>query len=128
VELTSSRGAVTTVLPMDTSETYLNTYLCPGPNGKASLERAEYVVLKLPKDSERILVSSDGLARGHGDPIAYALNAACPDRLHSLDQTNASAALDVLEQAASYADRRFEQQHEEYFGDNLSLIVINCNA
>lgn len=108
--------SVVSAMTMDRSETELATSLCPGPLGRAAVESLEYTTGVCGPD-QSLLLSSDGLLRGHSETVAATL-ASVSDKFATERGTN--TPLDVLVDAASYADR----QQSDLFGDNLGLIVI----
>ena len=112
------------VLGMDSTVTEVSTYFGPGPIAAGNLSAAQVVSITLDP-GEWLLVSSDGLTRGHSNSVSDQLSARLGrDFLRQLPPTN-GAALSPLERAAAAADQAHASGTAlDLFGDNLSLVLV----
>lgn len=129
VEHIDADGNLTSMLDTDPNVMQISESLGPGPQSRALFEQSETTlptttVMLCPGES--LIVSSDGLVRGHDQPITRKLeqllgkqfwNEARPDE--------ADAALKILRRACHSADELFLQDsNQSLFADNVSIIVI----
>jgi hypothetical protein len=122
VEKLSPPGRCASVLGMDSTVTEVSSYFGPGPIALGSLSAAQVEPVTLDP-GEWLLVSSDGLTRGHSNPVAVQLsNLIGPDFLRQLEPRE-GAALTLLDRAAQAADLA-HAANPALFGDNLSLLLI----
>jgi hypothetical protein len=124
VERVSRTGDVQVILGMDSEETEISGALGPGPASKRAVDAATPKQETL-RANELLLVSSDGLARGHTESVGAKLTAIDGDFHKTLDPARESAAHQILVAAAQFADDSFQRDPGTHlFNDNLSLIVI----
>jgi serine/threonine protein phosphatase PrpC len=117
-------GGISLVVSMDSEETEILSALSPGPFGEQALvnpERAQQLI----GPGETLLISSDGLARGHVSSVAETLRDITGSSQMGLLREDQASALGVLQKAAAYADEIFLNSPQlKLFNDNLSLIVL----
>jgi len=113
------------LLAMDAQETEISASLSPGPLGKNSLTSIEIIDHRITP-GETILISSDGLARGHKNSVAQELRKISGKSVNFSPSRDHAEALKILDKAAKFADAEFKRDPQvSLFGDNLSLIVIS---
>ncbi|MGE5341797.1 MAG: protein phosphatase 2C domain-containing protein [Candidatus Omnitrophota bacterium] len=105
---------------MDAEEMVITSSLCPGPLGKSSIEKAEFLPPIEISPGDSLLISSDGLKRGHNQSVWEKLSEIHP-------KFNNLYAVDILRHMSNYADSNYNEKKgtEKLFNDNLSLILIN---
>ncbi|HYC90684.1 MAG TPA: protein phosphatase 2C domain-containing protein [Thermoanaerobaculia bacterium] len=107
---------------VDNTETVISAAICPGPVGDQSIGSAQFALTDL-EPGDDLIASSDGLTRGHSDPVITTLRNLIPDVFSKFDQR--CSALDVLTAAAARADELHRQDGESrLFEDNLALVRI----
>jgi len=107
---------------VDHAETVISAAICPGPVGEQSIGSAQFARADLDPGDD-LIVSSDGLTRGHSDLIITTLRNTIPDVFSKFDER--SSALDVLTAAAARAEELHRQEGEgRLFEDNLALVRI----
>jgi hypothetical protein len=132
-EQIDSNGDIHPLVVTDPAVTRIFESVGPGPRAREVLEDADQRVgthTVTLRAGETLLVSSDGLARGHsgevskkladllGEPFWITARSAEPD-----------AALKILRSACSRADQIFENDpNESLFADNVSIIMIRCGG
>jgi hypothetical protein len=95
----------------------------PGPRSRQVLEREQVFALNLIlRAGDHLLVSSDGLARGHNNPVWREMVGLIGDPRARLARGNSTAAIDVLRQISLAAESR--HTGGSYLDDNLSLILL----
>jgi hypothetical protein len=120
VETISQDGVVSTLMDMDRNETAVGSVLSPVRNLKGS--EAEHVT-KILLPGTWVLVSSDGLPKGHSDAVWTRLQSLSPafdKRTESDEPTTLAARLLTLA-----AETGRDNSSETLFRDNLSLILIS---
>ena len=123
-ERVNKTGDVQVLLEMDSEETEISAALGPGPVSKRALLDLTPQTEILRAD-ELLLISSDGLARGHGESVFAKITAISAGLGNTLSPENKSAARQILVSAAQYADDSYQRDSETHlFNDNLSLILI----
>jgi serine/threonine protein phosphatase PrpC len=127
VEHIDAKGNLTCVLETDPSVMAITESLGPGPQSRALFEQgalATTTVMLGPGES--LVVSSDGLARGHDQPISKKLSELLGEQFwEKARPEEADAALEILHRACDSADKVFlGDAKQSLFADNVSLIVI----
>lgn len=129
VEHIDAKGNLTSVLDTDPTVMAISESLGPGPQSRALFEQpgtplSTTTVMLGPGES--LIVSSDGLARGHEQPISKKLSELLGGQFWKKARSEeADAALQILHQACGSADELFLQDAKQsLFADNVSLIVI----
>lgn len=124
IENLDTEGGISSLLAMDSQETEISASLSPGRLGENSLVSPETILPSIGA-GELLLVSSDGLTRGHNGSVSQKLREITGSSRIGLHNDDQSAALTILQKAADQADDSFkENQQIHLFNDNLSLIVI----
>ncbi|HEX6100454.1 MAG TPA: protein phosphatase 2C domain-containing protein [Thermoanaerobaculia bacterium] len=109
---------------VDNTETVISAAICPGPVGDQSIGSAQFALTDL-EPGDDLIASSDGLTRGHSDPVITTLRNLIPGVFSKFDQR--CSALDVLAAAAARADELHRQDGESrLFEDNLALVRITA--
>jgi hypothetical protein len=129
VEHIDAQGKLTSVYDTDPAVMKISEALGPGPQSRALFAQpgspltTTTVHLGL---GESLIISSDGLARGHEQPISEKLSELLGEQFWKKARPEeADAALQVLHRACGAADELFRQDAKEsLFADNVSLIVI----
>jgi hypothetical protein len=124
VEKLSPSGHCVSVLGMDSAVTEVSSFFGPGPAAAGSLSSARAVPIALDP-GEWLLVSSDGLTRGHANSVTHELSTLLgPDFLRILEPRE-GAALTLLDRAADAADQAHASGvNSALFADNLSLLLV----
>jgi hypothetical protein len=104
-------------LGMNRDETQISSFLAPGPKGKACLQNLDITAPITLQPGDELLISSDGLMRGHYEPVWQQV---VKGELPARDDL----ALLLLQQAADRADQLSLSKNLELYGDNLSLILL----
>ena len=124
IETLDSVGGVSPLLSMDSEETEISASLCPGPLGQNALSNTEVIQPSIGV-GEALLISSDGLTRGHSVPVFEKLREIIGNPQIGLRCGDQSSALTVLQKAADHADDAFNGNRDlKLFNDNVSLIVL----
>lgn len=107
-------------LATDPALTALADALCPGPAGRAGLQALRLLPPVTLRPGDTLLLSSDGLARGHQETVSAILSQhnCWPD-----GSPQADFAWQVLARAAQTADR---SESTTLFADNLSLLLLTA--
>jgi hypothetical protein len=121
VEIGKQGAARSSLFKVDNEETIISSALCPGPVGSDSLQRLEIASEEVLFGDE-IAISTDGLTRGHQGGVMGALKDVCPSQ--AFVAGDSGAALIVLREASSVADRLPESDTRGLFEDNLTLVRI----
>ena len=129
VEQISREGAVSALMQTDAEVVQIAQALGPGPASRAVLdaqeENLETCRLHL-QPGEMLLISSDGLVRGHQQSITDKLSEILGPKFWTANTGNENA-LDILRQACRFADDQYEKDPQQMlFADNVSLILIGC--
>jgi serine/threonine protein phosphatase PrpC len=133
VEHIDARGQITSVLDTDPEVMKISEALGPGPQSRALFDQAGtplHVTTVTLGPGESLLVSSDGLARGHTLPISRKLSELLGEGFWKKAQAEeADAALRILHRACASADELFLQDPKQtLFADNVSLILIRSEG
>jgi serine/threonine protein phosphatase PrpC len=127
VEHIDAKGDLTSVLDTDSSVMAISESLGPGPQSRALFEQGvlSTKTVMLGK-GDSLIVSSDGLARGHELPISQKLSELLGEQFWQKARAEEpDAALQILHRACDSADELFRQDAKRnLFADNVSLIVI----
>jgi len=123
-------GTITPVLEMDPNETKISVAMGPGPLAREGLRRPGAITGRTItlQEGEFLLISSDGLARGHQTSVAQQLKDLLGrDILSNFQPEDTASSLRILQAASERADELYEKTSGQtcLFGDNLSLIVIS---
>src|SRR5262249_11849947 len=122
IELVRSNGAVTQCLWTDPEVMAIGAAVGPGPRARQSLDSPAVSLKEVNLESgERLLISSDGLARGHSQPVWQKMEELLPD-FSSMLYGKTQAAKEILSRLAGIADL----QQGNLFNDNLSLIILGA--
>ena len=114
----SNEQKIERLLDIDADVTEISHALCPGPLGKEGLQNIAILSPFTMRRGDWLLISSDGLARGHHSYIFSVLeNAGFTPTQESEDEF----AWNLLERTASSADA---ENANTLFNDNLSLILL----
>jgi serine/threonine protein phosphatase PrpC len=132
VEHIDSKGVVTAVLDTDPETLTISEGLGPGPRSRAVFDTPDQLIVKTvmlgPRES--LLVSSDGLTRGHQQSVTGKLTDLLSEPFWQKARVEeADAAMQILHRACEAADQIFERDQEQsLFNDNVSLIVIRSGG
>jgi hypothetical protein len=132
VEHVDSVGKVTSILDTDPDELAISEGIGPGPRSRAIFEQPDQLVAKTvmlgPRES--LIVSSDGLARGHKQTVTSKVAELLGEEFWQTARVEeADAALRMLHKACSAADEIFRSDAKQsLFADNVSLIVIRSGG
>jgi hypothetical protein len=121
VEHRSSQGSITAVLTMDNQETAISATICPGLFGQESLRQAALQTCRLTS-GDYLLISSDGLTRGHQQSVWMQLERS--GAFQGIAPDSEQMAWQILDRACRVADARVEEPR--LFGDNLSLLLLKA--
>jgi Protein phosphatase 2C len=129
VEHIDRAGRATPILTTDSEVMAISESMGPGPRSRALFEESghRYDTKSLTLGpGESLIVSSDGLARGHQELISRKVAEVTGDEFWKTAQPEeVDAALQVLHQACSSADEVFNLDPSQcLFGDNVSMILI----
>jgi serine/threonine protein phosphatase PrpC len=133
VEHIGTQGELTSILDTDPEVMKISEAMGPGPQSRALFEensnpqRTSTVTLG---PGESLLISSDGLTRGHTQPISKKLEELLGEPFwKKVRPEEADAALRILHRACSSADDLFLQDAKQsLFADNVSLILIRAEG
>lgn len=129
VEHIDSRGVVTLVLDTDREVSAIAEGLGPGPRSRAMFDQPDLLQVKTValQPGECLIVSSDGLTRGHHQSVASKVAELLDEQFWQTARVEqADAALRVLRRACNAADEKDATQ--SLFSDNVSLIVIRAGG
>jgi hypothetical protein len=117
-------GGVSHVLSMDSRAGESPAALSPGPAGLRWLETPDTLRCFIgPRES--LVISSDGLARGHSDMVSEQLREIVGKPDLGLRDGDKKSALKMLQAAADYADAAVKANPKfRLFDDDLSVIVV----
>lgn len=119
VEHVRDTGSVTPVFEMDPAVTEIAAAIGPGPLSAASFDPEKMVRTIVLEPGDVLVVSSDGLVRGHEGTVWATI---AP--LMEAASWSASSARRILERAAETADgAQAANRQSMLFDDNLSLIL-----
>jgi hypothetical protein len=129
VEHIDAGGHLTSVLNTDPDVMAISEAMGPGPQSRAMFDPggtplSTTTVMLGPGES--LIISSDGLARGHEQPISKKLSELLGEQFWKKARPEEpDAALKILHRACGSADKLFLQDAKQsLFADNVSLIVI----
>jgi serine/threonine protein phosphatase PrpC len=133
VEHINAQGEITSVLDTDPEAMKISEALGPGPQSRSLFDEASTplrVTTVTLGPGETLLVSSDGLQRGHTLPISRKLSELLGEEFWKKAQAEeADAALQILHRACNSADELFLQDAKQsLFADNVSLILIRSEG
>jgi serine/threonine protein phosphatase PrpC len=133
VEHIDAHGKVASVLGTDPNVMAITEALGPGPQSRALFDHsgsALSTTTVMLGPGESLIVSSDGLARGHELPISQKLSELLGEQFwKEARPEEPDAALQILDRACSMADALFGQDaRQSLFADNVSLIVIRAGG
>ncbi len=133
VEHINAQGEITSVLDTDPETMKISEALGPGPQSRALFDKASTpprITTVTLGPGEILLVSSDGLQRGHTLPISRKLSELLGEEFWKKARAeDADTALQILHRACSSADERFLQDAKQtLFADNVSLILIRSEG
>jgi serine/threonine protein phosphatase PrpC len=130
VEHIDAHGKVSVVLATDPATMAISEAMGPGPPSRRLFEQTHSLsatsVLLAPGDS--LVISSDGLARGHDRPISTKLEELLGEPWRGECWREADAALQILHRACASADEESARGIQGLFADNVSLIVIRSGV
>jgi len=132
VEQISRGGEVSTIVETDPDVVAVSQALGPGPRSRTLFDspdaKLETRAVTLGR-GESLIISSDGLARGHHQSITAKLSGLmAEDFWKTAPPTQVDAALKILHKASGLADELSSTDTGQFlFADNLSLILIRCN-
>jgi len=128
VEKIERSGEVRQVMTMNSQDVKIADVIAPGPRHRLTLAGAECKNTTLVS-GEVLLISSDGLMRGHDETLVSKITKLEQGGLgHFVSRDEPRAALDLLIRMATLANKLHVEtgNDESYFGDNLSLVAVNC--
>ncbi|GEM_PF-5580280 len=113
------KQTVERLLNIDANTTEISNAVCPGPLGRKSVEQSLFLQPFEMKRGDWLLISSDGLARGHEK---YLFKVIDDSGFTTSQKHDEKFAWELLENTAKSADA---QNVKSLFNDNLSLILLN---
>jgi hypothetical protein len=116
----NSKDEVLPYFDVDRDEMLITSSLCPGPPGELSVKKAELQGPYRFNPGDSILISSDGLARGHSHRVW--------EKLKNINiDCQQSPAANVIDDVIRYTNDAGSDGMGpgQLFSDNLSLILIN---
>ncbi len=133
VEHINAQGEITSVLDTDPEAMKISEALGPGPQSRALFDQASTplrITTVTLGPGESLLVSSDGLQRGHTLQISTKLSELLGEEFWKKARAEeADAALRILHRACASADELFSQDAtHSLFADNVSLILIRSEG
>jgi hypothetical protein len=125
VEIIDVDGSGKPVLATDPDETAIDMWLGPGVRSREALQSGAVQVhpFSLAR-GQFLLLSSDGLTRGHHKPVWSKVSELTGDIPSRLQPKHADAAAALLRDLAAAAER--SQDGARLFEDNLSLILVTA--
>lgn len=125
VEIAHSDGSIERRFSIDPETMAISASMGPGPRSRRCLEQADdFIDETVIESGDRLLVSSDGLARGHYDAVWCKIYELTGDVFSYLKRRDGNSAACLLRALAEAAD--FRHEHSALFDDNLSLIVVTA--
>jgi hypothetical protein len=122
VEIIQKDGTVQQILSTDSAITAITASMGPGPLARNAMKSSEIMTRPIALAAkDRLLISSDGLARGHKLLVSQEINKFSSEGLW-MQRDKPSAAFDLLDDLAATADRL--RDSNSLFEDNLSLILL----
>lgn len=114
-----SGDGISSYFDMNEEEMAIESSLCPGPLGELSVKKAEITDMIELKEGDTLLISSDGLVRGHHLKVLEIL------KEFNTDFKNAQP-FDLLKDISNRADRLYnDSSHQQkLFSDNISMILV----
>jgi len=126
VEQITSSGLVEQKFTTDPAVTQISEAIGPGALARHVLEDERVTMLTCTMNpGDKLLISSDGLARGHANSVWVELMELAGDPGKQLRSGNHAAALRLLSDAALAAEARGAD--DSLLEDNLSLILLEVN-
>jgi len=121
VECWHESGTVTRLIEMDSTQSEVSSCICPSFDQSTRIQgefhRFSFV------SSDILLISSDGLARGHDRTVTEELLEIGILQRNGM-KANDFRVLHLLDSASEHADQLFKKDGSQMFADNLSLIII----
>jgi hypothetical protein len=115
IEVIDGAAPVESLLAMNSKETAIDSVLCPGPKGQASV-KAVQVANRMIARGQSLVISSDGLIRGIEGTVSDGL---------MLRDGQSRVAADILRDASDRANQHNSQTTaSDLYADNLSLIYM----
>ena len=125
IELLTKEGTIDQKLITDPEVTQISQSLGPGPRSRVALEGENVMMIEFSIPAGQwLLISSDGLARGHSNTIWEELTQVVGNPREVLARSGDTGAIQLLSEAAKAA---FQRGDQSLFSDNLSLIVVEVN-
>ncbi len=124
VERWVENGSVIPLISMDNSQSEIDACISPSLDRLAS-HVGDFHQFSL-HSTDLLLVSSDGLTRGHESTVTKKLSEIGTLQRGVYDHKSLRASR-MLNKACEYADRLYETDRLSLFADNLSLIIIEPN-
>jgi serine/threonine protein phosphatase PrpC len=125
MEKISNTQQVKALFSMDSKETVVSSFLAPGR--QATLQtgmEAQEISLSA---GEMLLLSSDGLTRGHDIPAYQQIVTLLGERFTRDLKADGDGALSLLKRAADEADKIHRLGHNSpLFDDNISFVLISA--
>jgi hypothetical protein len=123
VERIGQDGAAFPLIATDPGKTEIGGFIGAGVRSRRMLEREGVTVgHQVLRAGEHLLISSDGLARGHTNTVWDEIVELTGDPRSRLERGNDAIAVGLLRDVAGAADARHEAGG--LLDDNLSLIVV----
>ncbi len=124
IERVSGNEEVTPIFGMDSEVTAISAFFGPGPLCAGHLGSAEIKDIRV-ESGELLLISSDGLTRGHSLGVYRELQELLGAGFARKLPRNGSTAHELLELAGRRSDELHESQGDsQLFADNLALTLI----
>jgi Protein phosphatase 2C len=128
VEHIDVHGNVTVIMATDPGTVAISEAMGPGPQSRALFEppaRRLSTACAMLASGESLIISSDGLARGHDQSITRKLQELLGEPFWKKARPDeADAALQILHRACVSADESCLHGPEGLFADNVSMILI----
>jgi hypothetical protein len=133
VEHIDAGDEVTSVLDTDPNVMAISEVMGPGPRSRALFDdpaHALHATTVMLAPGESLVISSDGLQRGHQSQISQKLTELLGEQFWKEARPDEpDAALEILHRACGVADALFVQDpRQSLFADNVSLIVIRSGG
>jgi hypothetical protein len=132
IEQISSASEIASIAVTDPTVTKIREAVSPGPGAREILDNPEErvgIYSVMLRTGESLIVSSDGLTRGHTEPVSRKV-AELLVRPFWMDSVNEpDAALKILRAVCRRADEAAQENPDQLlFPDNVSLIMIRCGG
>jgi serine/threonine protein phosphatase PrpC len=128
VEHIDREGSIEPVLEMDPQVLTISTAVGPGPRSRTGMNAKGAILTKAItlKEGEFLLVSSDGLTRGHNDLVTAKLNEILQrEVIRDLRPGDPAAVLEILRSVCQKADELHQSDGQSaLFADNVSAVLI----